>query len=184
MTPDGVISFGTSCDLAHGVGMELLEAFAAFDGKHVEPLKNAAGAVSNGDADALVDACVGVNAVAATWIVKSLLKNDKAAGLDMHRVFAALGQSDGWEPVLHLLQSVQFAPDAAVAEVFAIRKLLAHSKTLVRVWALDAFVRVAIVEPEFLSEARALVTDALNGKAASLRARARALVGVLGMKAS
>lgn len=184
MTPDGVISFGTSCDLAHGVGMELFEAFSAFDGKHVEPLKSAVAVFSNDDADVLVDACVGVNAVAATWIVKSLLESDLAAGLDMHRVFSALGQSDGWEPALHLLQSVQFAPDAAASEVFAIRKLMAHPKTLVRVWALDAFVRVAIAEPEFLSEAKTLVMDALSGKAASLRARARALAGVLGMKAS
>ena len=91
---------------------------------------------------------------------------------------------DRWETALHLLQIVQYAPDVALQQIGAIRRLMGHSKALVRVWALDAFVRLALVEDIYLPEARVLVEKALKGEAPSTRARARALNKLLGNPAS
>lgn len=159
--------------------MGLKKAFAEFDGKHADPLRSAAAEFDESDAAELAAECHGEYAVAATWVVKALLGEDRATSLDMNRVFAALRNKNHWETILHLLQSVQHAPEPALAHVFTIRGLLDHQKTLVRVWALDAFVRVAQVDGNFLPEARRLVDSALNTGAASKRARAKALRRVL-----
>jgi len=155
--------------------MGLVDTIDAFDGKLTEPLKVAVAEFDDEDAGLLVELCHSESAVAATWVVKGLLEAQGGASLDLRRFFAALQNKADWLALLHLLQCVQFAPDAAVAEVFAVRGLLRHSKTFVRVWALDAFVRIALVEPEFLVDARARVAAAQKSEFASVRARANAL---------
>ena len=159
--------------------MDLTRALAEFDGKHTDPLRVAAADYENADASTLEAECFGARAVAATWVVKALLEDGRALSLDMNSVFEALRTNNQWETTLHLLQSVQYAPEAALAQVFAIQELMANPKTLIRVWALDAFVRVAQVDRGFLPEARRLVDQALENEAASVRARARALVGIM-----
>ena len=134
----------------------------------------------SGQAELLVEACHGPDAMAATWIVKALLEQERAATLDLGIVFTALRGEMRWEALLHLLQIVQHAPDAAMSEVFVIRGYLDHPKTLIMVWALDAFVRLALVDHTFLPEAHKLVEDAVVAKAASLRSRGRALQALLG----
>lgn len=159
--------------------MDLAHALAEFDGKLTAPLRDVVAAFEDRDGAVLAEQCHGAHAVAATWVVKALLEENRAGSVDLHRVFAGLGAAQHWEAHLHLLQSVQHAPEAAMAQVLAIRGLLDHPKTLVRVWALDAFVRLALVERGFLAEACELVSTAMAGKAASLRARGRALQVVL-----
>ncbi|MEE9427301.1 MAG: hypothetical protein V3V25_04045 [Paracoccaceae bacterium] len=159
--------------------MELARALAEFDGKLTAPLRDVVAVFDDRDGALLAELCHGTQAVAATWVVKALLEDDRAGALDLHRVFEALGAAPHWEARLHLLQSVQHAPEAAMAQGFAIRGLLAHPKILVRVWALDAFVRLALVDRGLLAEARELVSAALDDRAASLRARGRALQLVL-----
>jgi len=159
--------------------MDIIEALAVFDGKRVAPLREAVAGFNAAEADVLVTACSGKDAVAATWMIKALLESGKVAPLDMAEVFAALQDDLPWESQLHLLQSVQHAPDAALPQVMFIRDRLNAKRTLLRVWALDAFVRLALVEPGFLPEAQRLVTEALVGKAASMQARARKLGALL-----
>lgn len=158
--------------------MNVLEALVAFDGKRVAPLREAVAGFNAAEATLLTEACHGIHAVAATWMVKALLEKSRAGALDMGAVFAALQYDLPWNSQLHLLQSVQFAPDAALPQVMFVRARLQQKRTLLRVWALDAFVRLALVESSFLPEARALVADAQAGKGA-MHARARALAALL-----
>lgn len=150
----------------------LRTALMAFDGVHTAPLV-AAKDVARADLDGLVALCDDADcAVAATWVVKALA--EEGVAVDLRGVIATLGRQTHWAAQLHVLQSVRFAPDA-VENVEDIRDLLNAKKALVRVWALDAFVRVADLRADLREEARALVSAALAGKAASLRARARDL---------
>ncbi len=159
--------------------MELTEILARFDGKTTTELKEALPLAAQSDqADALLRACWSENprvAVAASWVVKALIESGRAGYLDMPAVFEVLETADHWETQLHLLQIVQHAPEAAVDRVAAVRRRLAAQKTFVRVWALDAFVRIAGVRGELREEARALVEAGMQDKAASMRARCRNL---------
>jgi len=159
--------------------MDAFQALAEFDGTHIAPLKEVVAGFQSGQAELLDKACHGPEAVAATWVVKALLEQGRGGELDLGYVFTALRGGMQWEALLHLLQIVQHAPDAAMSEVMVIRGFLDHPKTLIRVWALDAFVRLALVDHTFLPEAVVLVEDALNAKASSVRARGRALRALL-----
>lgn len=151
----------------------LRDALAEFDGTHTAPLI-AALDVARADTGALVRLCGDADvAVAATWVVKALVERGDA--VDLGPVFDGLAGQADWAAQLHILQCVQYAPDAAVGQVDVIRALRGAKKALVQVWALDAFVRVADVAPELRDEASAAVATAISAKAASLRARARAL---------
>ena len=151
----------------------LRKALEQFDGTRTAPLV-AAKNEARSDLDGLVALCDdSVVAVAATWLVKALVED--GAAIDLEQGFATLGRQTEWAAQLHLLQCVQHAPQKAVPQVAAIRELLTADKALVRVWALDAFVRIAEITPELRAETRGLVATALDAKAASLRARARDL---------
>jgi len=160
--------------------MTLIDAIMGFNGKHIAKLRSAAERFRARDATDLAKMCLGADAVAATWVVKALCEKGRANELDLNRVFAALGEDLDWEAALHLLQSVKYAPNAAAPFASAIINFLDHPKVLVRVWALDAFVRLSLVAPKYQSDAKVRVNDALSAKAASLRARARVLENLLG----
>ena len=159
--------------------MEIAQALAEFDGLRTAPLKAAVEAFDAAAAGALTKACFGEHSIGATWMVKALLEQDRAYTLDLSRFFQALNKDAPWETNLHLLQSVQYAPDAALAEALTIRTFLTHKRTLLRVWAMDAFTRVALVEQGFLPKAREIVMQALNAGPASMQARAKALKALI-----
>ncbi|MEM7753580.1 MAG: hypothetical protein AAF230_09215 [Pseudomonadota bacterium] len=164
--------------------MCVIEAILSFDGTHVAELKAAVSGYDASEAPALIDFCESDNLghrVAATWIVKGLLEMGAVTGLDLARVFDRLNHENAWEPLLHLLQSVQHADDAALPYRDAIRRCLAHEKTLVRVWALDALVRIALAHDAERADAREAVDAALSDPKASMRARARKLAPLLGL---
>ncbi|MCP5072990.1 MAG: hypothetical protein GY947_06810 [Rhodobacteraceae bacterium] len=156
-----------------------MNALNRFDGKTTTELKEALPLAAEPDqAGTLMHACWSEEprlAVAATWVVKALVESGQGGHLDMPEMFTVLETADHWEVQLHLLQIVQYAPEAAVDQVAAVRRLLGAKKTLIRVWALDAFVRVAGVRGELRDEARAMIAAGLNDKAASMRARCRNL---------
>lgn len=156
--------------------MGLKQILARFDGKHVHELREAAATMSDAEITELAAFCGGEHAVAATWLVKHLLETGRPT--DFAQAFAHLSGELPWEAQLHLLQCVQFAPDVALIRHKEIRSLLNHPKTLLRVWAMDAFVRVWQVDPLLAKKAPALVHAALQDKSASLRARARHLAGI------
>ncbi|MEM9642757.1 MAG: hypothetical protein AAGA19_14785 [Pseudomonadota bacterium] len=150
--------------------MRILAAVQAFDGVTTDGLGLAAQRYQSDDAEDLLRMCrsdVAREAVAGTWILKALLETGRADGIRLEQAFDVLRSPPDWTVALHLLQSVRFARDA-VAQAL-IDPYLDHERTLLRVWALDALVRVA---PD---AARARVDAALHDTAASMRARARAL---------
>ena len=164
--------------------MHMVEAILSFDGTDVDDLKAVAASDEAADTQTLVSLCgsdVARHRVAATWLVKALLERGAAIGLDLERVFVRIETETAWEALLHLLQSVRFDPATAVAQRDAIRRHLDHDRAFVRVWALDAFVQVALAEGAELEEARARVDEALTARQASLRARARQLAPLVGL---
>lgn len=151
----------------------LRTAFLEFDGIHTAPLV-ASKDLARADLDALIALCGDTEvAVAATWVAKALVEDGVA--VDLKQVFATLAQQSDWAAQLHVLQCVRHAPEAAVPQTDHIRALLGGQKALVRVWALDAFVRLADLIPDLRDEAAGLVEQALTSGTASLRARARDL---------
>ncbi len=146
------------------------DALAAFDGRQVAPLSRLVEQGLGGAAcDTLLKAVPGPNEVAATWVIKALF--EQGSGSDLGSAFARLGAVEAPDAVLHLLQSVQYAPDASVGAEVAIWPLLSHRRGLLRVWALDALVRIRPSDPAV----RARLQEALDAKEPAMRARARAL---------
>ncbi|MEL7239238.1 MAG: hypothetical protein AAGK78_10270 [Planctomycetota bacterium] len=150
---------------------DLRTALDAFDGKHVAPLKALSRQAATADQGALADEVTGPRGVAATWVLKAIAEQGKLRSSIARSVFGELAGLSSWEAILHVLQLVQHAPEEAAEHADVIRDLLDHDKTLVRVWALDAFARVG---PH--RDAKRLVMEALDAKQASMRARARQLV--------
>jgi hypothetical protein len=146
-----------------------------FDGKDTTPLHAAIPRASK-DPQLLVESCsYGDSEVAASWVLKALVEQEGVERFDMETAFAALHTKAEWQTNLHLLQLVKYAPEAATKYVAIVRDLMSADKVLVRVWALDAFVRIAGVAPEFRQQAAGAVEGALGKTPASLRARARVL---------
>lgn len=149
--------------LEHG-----LAALYAFDGKRVAGLRTLAR--SNEPDAALIAELPGEHEVGASWVLKARAEAGVLSDEAKQSFSASLADLTEPDAILHVLQMVQYAPFAS-ADV--IRPFLAHKRTLLRVWALDAMVRVA---PQ---EAAPLVQAALNDESAAMRARARVLEGLL-----
>ena len=151
------------------------EALGAFDGRHVASLNRlVAEGLSEAEVQAVLAALPGSNEVGATWVLKALAEADRLSVETAGKAFGVLGQLTDGDAILHTLQMVQREPEAALGAKAEIERLLDHRRVLVRVWALDALARI---DPEV---SRALVLDALDAPQASLRARARALVPLVG----
>lgn len=161
--------------------MSLSAAVHNFDGKHVADLEAAARDFSSSDATRLAELCesdVANVRVAATWVFKRLCETDRFHGVDSNRCFATVANAP-WEAALHLLQSVQYVPEAAAMQSEEILTHIESPKAMVRAWALDAVVRVALVSNAGLPDAKAHVCRALDDGKASVRARARKLASLL-----
>lgn len=164
--------------------MSVIEAVLAFDGRHVDDLRTALGEYRARDGESLIELCSSgepMNRVGASWMVKALLERGLEASLDLRAYFSRLDVEREPDVLLHILQSVRFAPDAAMDHRAAVGKLLDHEKVLVGVWAMDALVRIALKGGEGLEEARRHVEEGLVHRKASVRARARHLAPLLGL---
>ncbi|MGJ8528172.1 hypothetical protein [Maritalea sp.] len=163
--------------------MSIVDVILSFDGKHVDELKLA---VKNGISGAEWHQVATYFShpdtrlqASATWLVKTALEQSKPVPSDV--VDSLLSNSallTGWEAKLHLLQSIQFLDidDAQTQNVRGfIKSCEASSKTLLRVWALDAFVRLNCNDEIGVDIAKGKTQSALKDDAASMRARARNL---------
>ena len=159
---------------------QLDEALSEFDGKHVARLRAVVDAFDPAQAERLMRVCengVARETVAASWVIKAVGERGNADAFDWPRLFRVLETAPDWECALHLLQSVQHVADGPTDA--QIRPWLDHTRLLVRVWALDAFVRLALHDDALRDEARARIATAQADGPASLRARARALEKLL-----
>ena len=150
--------------------MSLQEQLSAFDGKHVAPLRTLADAAKLEQQRELAGEVSGPHETAATWILKSLAETGRLDPAVAASVIEELDALESWEAILHVLQMVHYTSADVKVDLKTLRGLMAHEKTLVCVWALDAFAKVG--PPE---EAKPLVQNALDAKQASMRARARKL---------
>lgn len=127
------------------------------------------------DEDALALACHDPETSdAASWIVKALAERGESGDLDLAHCLSALHTAENWPTQLHLLQTIQHAPDAALEIASAVLNHLNAEKTLVRVWAMDALVHLATHQPNLRPSATQHLTRAQFGPA-SLTARAKHL---------
>ena len=117
---------------------------------------------------------------ASTWIVKAALeKGGQIPQSVIDELIVAISSFEHWEPKLHFLQCIQFLDvlqgDAEVIRTYC-EACEEDKKTLVRVWALDAYLRLSFGEDALLDVVAHKLEAALNDKAASMRARARNLI--------
>lgn len=103
-----------------------------------------------------------VTARAATWIALALVREGAISTLPD----GLLRPGQHWEVSLHILQCAQHLPPMNPG---VIAPFLDHSKTLVRVWALDAYARTGA------ADRCTRIGAALSDGAASEKARARKL---------
>ena len=159
------------------------DAILGFDGA-TDGLKAAARAFQASDVEGLeayLDSSVAQHRIAASWIARAVIENGRGDLLDLPAFFARLEGEAEWQVLLHYVQSVQFAPAAAIPMRAVIVGLLEHPKTLVAVWAMDGLARVALEAGDGLDDARLQVEFALSDPRASIRARARHLAPLLGL---
>ncbi len=162
----------------------LAEAINSFDGRHVDGLRSAAASFQAAEADdlnALLLSEVSSERAAASWIMRELAKTGRSEFVDWPQAFSVLKHETDWEVLLHLLQSVQLVPEMAMEAHADIERLMSSPKALVAAWALDAYVRLALVGAGDLDVAKQHVQDALNASKASQRARARNLASLVGL---
>ena len=165
------------------MGHGLADAIHGFDGA-TDDLKAAAAVFAASDGETLgsyLGSPVAAHRVAASWIAKAVIESGRGGLLNLSAFFARLEGETAWEVQLHILQSVQHAPEAALSMRAVIGALRDHPRTLVAVWALDAWVRLVLATGDGLPEARRRVVTALSAPKASLRARARHLAPLLGL---
>ena len=161
------------------------EAIAAFDGTHVEPLREAADKAESSPAviDRLID--VGFSGepnpqIAATWLLKHYLEQ----GFDLTdaqnaAIADGLERLTGWAVQLHLAQSFRWlrCPDARAAKVADILKAWFQSdRNFLRAWACDALWQLGKQHEAVRDTAFETLLAAEADPAASVRARARNLL--------
>ena len=164
--------------------MSAVEAILSFDGKHVDQLKSAFKGGINAsewvDVASFFDHEHALYQTASTWLIKAALENaEKVPPEVTSKLLTDKTSFSHWEARLHFLQSIQFlgVPESELKDLrLFIAQCEDDKKTLVQVWALDAFVRLAVTDLSLTDETERKIQSALNHKAASMRARARNLL--------
>jgi len=164
--------------------MNAIEAILSFDGKHVDQLRSALSSeMSSIEWDEFVAFLDHENLryqTASTWMMKAALEQAIEQPIGAKRAFVdAGGRFSGWEPRLHLLQSVRLM-DLDDQRIGQVKKLAQNwasdQKTLVRVWSLDVLVRLNANDPSQSKVVAELLRSALEDDAGSMKARARNLI--------
>lgn len=145
----------------------MMAVFRAWDGKTTAALRQVADDLKPADYEALLAACRDQNVLtarAASWVLKTSYERGAAIPYPAD----LLARDLHWEVAVHLLQSIRHV-DVDIPPKM-VEPFLSHNKTVVRAWALDAYVRLGGTDADTLLE------KALDDPAASVRARARNLM--------
>ncbi|QBY02446.1 hypothetical protein E2K80_18260 [Rhodophyticola sp. CCM32] len=161
---------------------DIQDALTRFDGVRVAVLQKVLAADLQPEAEEeLLARLDGPDQIGATWLVKALAEAGRLSDARMAAVFASLPELTEPDAVLHLLQTVQHAPHAARPHRQVLLRFAAARKLLVRVWAFDAYCRLAEGDAE-RADARERIARALTDRSKAMQARARALARVFGME--
>ena len=118
-------------------------------------------------------------------IKRALERGDSVPDLS-DEILRLLPAVDEWQARLHVLQSIRFlrisgrAKEGLRADLL---RLLQDGNKFVRAWAYDGLHRLGSQHPEFAEEAEALLLEALELEAPSVKARIRNLAGPMTAKA-
>lgn len=125
----------------------------------------------------------------ATWLIKAaLIKSALERGQPLsapqtRKLCAHIPDITAWQAQLHICQSAGYltiAQEDAAAIARWLKPLLTHDRPFLRAWSVDALCRIAAHHSKYAPAAREAVAAAGEDPAASVRARARKLVGVVG----
>lgn len=164
--------------------MDTAEALRSFDGKHVTPLEALAQELHsrNDGIDELLTLARKDKAALqtpATWVLKRLQElGAQFTKTHTTQVLDCLEHLEHWEARLHLLQmldGLSIAPRNAAKANKRLKDWLEDPNKLVRAWTCSGLCVIADQHPKFRPEARALLHEAQNDAAASVRARLRKL---------
>jgi len=168
--------------------MDVIAAVEESNGRKNPTLLAAAkGSLTDVERAYLVDCCHDddpTRVCAGSFMIRRLLELENARGLDVARAFSALKRELPWPAIFHLLQSFRYAPALGLPHEKIVRTTLDSERTALRVVALDAFVHLATINAQLLSEAQERIFVAGQDAKPSLRARARFLAGVLAANAA
>lgn len=158
----------------------MIDAFEAFDGREVAPLK---ALVAEGPVvRRVLEHVPGPHEVAASWVLKAMAERGQMSDAELAGFLGRLSLLTEPDAVLHLLQTAQYAPQLVAR---ALRDdmvpLYRHPKGLVRVWAFDAYIRGAD-HPAELDDTRERIRQGLGDRQAAMRARARGLAVEFGIE--
>jgi hypothetical protein len=155
---------------------DIAAALAAFDGRHVAPLRVCVGdAFSAAAMQALLIALPGPHQIGASWMLKALAETGRLSDADLRATLQQLPALHEPDAILHVLQTVQYAPASdARALRDHLRPLYRHTRGMVRVWAFDAYCRGADLPAE-RADIAARIDAALTDRQAAMRARGRGL---------
>ncbi|MBO6602405.1 MAG: hypothetical protein JJ938_15505 [Roseicyclus sp.] len=161
---------------------DIQRALTAFDGRRVAPLKDAVGLPLTPEAEtAILDALAGPDQVGATWMVKALAEAGRLSEAQLAEAFANFPKLTEPDAILHLLQSVQYAPGAAKPYLPDFVRLAGSDKLFLRVWTFDAYCRVAALNGP-MADVTARIEQGLTDRSKAMQARARALAREFGVK--
>ena len=154
--------------------MDIEPILAAFDGRHVAPLRALVDRGLDGSARSMMLAAVpGQHEIAATWMAKAMAERGDLAPEAFRALFDALPRVTEADAILHVLQMVQHAPDLARGLRPHLVSLAGHNRLLVTVWAFDAFCRTCA--PGETADRDERIRQGLRHRSKAMQARARAL---------
>lgn len=166
----------------------LEQELRAWDGRHTPALKDTYKAYATEDdfAADLIDLCLADVALqtASTWLLKHHLEH--GGTIPTEKLNAYIRHADnleGWEPPLHLLQSLTFVEltEEDIPYIDALVQKAKHSDVrILRAWAYHGLFEMSKVLPELREEVRLTCEQLLEKEEApAVKARARNILKAL-----
>ena len=113
----------------------------------------------------------------ATWLLKKHLElGESLSTPQVEQIYTSLTKLNHWEAKLHVLQSICYlsitTKQKNSVESF-LRTCLTDKNKFVRAWTYNGFYELARHHPEYKNEVDAMLAEALEKEAASVKARIR-----------
>ena len=113
----------------------------------------------------------------AAWLLKKHLElGETLTTSQVEKIYTFLTKLSHWEAQLHILQSIPYLPISTKQKNFVeffLRTCLTDKNKFVRAWTYNGFHELASQYPEYQNEVDAMLAEALQKEAASVKARIR-----------
>lgn len=104
-------------------------------------------------------------AAGASWLVKHHAQNEKLTAGQVQALLDTQRANGSWDTILHLVQALDTVDlkDRDVSHAAGVlRQTCHHDAPFLRAWSISAFARLAAGHPEYLEEAREIITAAMT----------------------